>query len=55
MTTADSVHQCPRCDLRFAFRTELEDHLRADHPGPIADDTIRTETAGRADGHELVP
>lgn len=34
-----SVHQCPHCDLRFASRTELEDHLRADHPDEVDDDT----------------
>jgi hypothetical protein len=26
-----TVHQCPRCPLRFSFRTELEFHLREDH------------------------
>jgi hypothetical protein len=26
-----AVHQCPRCQLRFSFRTELEFHLREDH------------------------
>lgn len=26
-----AVHQCPRCPLRFSFRTELEFHLREDH------------------------
>ena len=24
-------HQCPRCELRFAWRTELEDHVAAQH------------------------
>jgi Flp pilus assembly protein TadB len=28
------VHQCPKCELRFSFRTELEHHLREDHPLP---------------------
>jgi Flp pilus assembly protein TadB len=28
------VHQCPKCELRFSFRTELEHHLREDHPQP---------------------
>jgi hypothetical protein len=27
-------HQCPCCELRFAWRTELEDHVVADHEGP---------------------
>jgi hypothetical protein len=28
------IHQCPRCELRFSFRTELEYHLSNDHPSP---------------------
>ena len=28
------VHQCPKCELRFSFRSELEHHLREDHPRP---------------------
>jgi hypothetical protein len=27
-------HQCPCCELRFAWRTELEDHVVADHETP---------------------
>ncbi len=27
-----SALQCPDCDLRFAFASELVDHLRRDHP-----------------------
>lgn len=30
--TGLAVHQCPKCELRFSFRTELEYHLRVDHP-----------------------
>lgn len=26
------VFQCPECDLRFRFSSELEDHLATDHP-----------------------
>ncbi len=26
-------HQCPRCELRFAFATEARDHFGADHVG----------------------
>jgi hypothetical protein len=32
------VHQCPRCELRFASRPELEDHLREEHPPLDADE-----------------
>ena len=27
-----TVHQCPKCELRFNFTTELDDHCRNDHP-----------------------
>lgn len=27
-----SVHQCPKCELRFDWKTELDDHCRHDHP-----------------------
>ena len=27
-----TVHQCPKCELRFSWRTELDDHLREEHP-----------------------
>ena len=27
-----SVHQCPKCVLRFERRTELDDHCWHDHP-----------------------
>ena len=26
------VLQCPVCDLRFRFSSELEDHLKLEHP-----------------------
>jgi|tagenome__1003787_1003787.scaffolds.fasta_scaffold20554901_2 hypothetical protein len=27
-----SVYQCPKCELRFTWHTELDDHCRVDHP-----------------------
>lgn len=27
-----TVHQCPKCELRFDWQTELDDHCRHDHP-----------------------
>jgi hypothetical protein len=27
-----SVHQCPKCELRFERKTELDDHCWHDHP-----------------------
>lgn len=26
------THQCPKCELRFTWLTELDDHCRTDHP-----------------------
>src|SRR5262245_39678719 len=39
MTTAGVIRQCPHCDLRFARRNELDDHLAVDHPVPLDDDS----------------
>ena len=33
------VHQCPYCDLRFEDEWELKDHIEADHPSQIEDDS----------------
>ena len=27
-----TVHQCPKCELKFSWKTELDDHCRTDHP-----------------------
>jgi hypothetical protein len=27
-----TIHQCPKCELRFEFTTELDYHCRNDHP-----------------------
>jgi hypothetical protein len=27
-----TIHQCPKCDLRFTWQTELDDHCRDEHP-----------------------
>jgi hypothetical protein len=27
-----TVHQCPKCELRFDRATELDDHCREEHP-----------------------
>lgn len=27
------THQCPKCELRFTWVTELDDHCRTEHPG----------------------
>jgi hypothetical protein len=32
------IHQCPACELRFLSRTELDDHMRKEHPAADDDD-----------------
>ena len=27
-----AVHQCPKCELRFSYKTEVDDHCWHDHP-----------------------
>jgi hypothetical protein len=27
-----TIHQCPKCELRFTYQTELDYHCRNDHP-----------------------
>ena len=27
-----TIHQCPKCELRFTWKTELDDHCNQDHP-----------------------
>jgi hypothetical protein len=27
-----TIHQCPKCELRFDWKTELDDHCWHDHP-----------------------
>jgi hypothetical protein len=45
--TGLAVHQCPKCELRFSFRSEMEQHLREDHPRPaIVERTPVTEVDG---------
>jgi hypothetical protein len=36
-----TMHQCPKCDLRFTWSTELDDHCRTDHPGFHHDYPVR--------------
>jgi hypothetical protein len=32
MSDPNHVHQCPYCELRFLFATEVKDHVLTDHP-----------------------
>ena len=27
-----TIHQCPKCELRFTWQTELDYHIRNEHP-----------------------
>ena len=36
-----SVHQCPKCELRFSYLTELDDHCHRDHPNFHHDYPVR--------------
>jgi hypothetical protein len=35
------THQCPKCELRFTWHTELEDHCRSEHPAFHHDYPVR--------------
>jgi uncharacterized C2H2 Zn-finger protein len=37
------AHQCPRCELLFSYRTEVEAHLATDHR-PSQERTLKTST-----------
>jgi len=36
-----TIHQCPKCELRFTWPTELDDHCRNDHPAFHHDYPVR--------------
>jgi hypothetical protein len=49
-----SVHQCPKCELRFGLKTELDDHCWHDHPEfrheyPVTRPAPRAAEGGDAD------
>ncbi len=46
-----SIHQCPKCDLRFTWKTELDDHCLHDHPAFHHDYPLRR---GRAENDHIV-
>jgi hypothetical protein len=48
-----SVHQCPRCPLRFSYRTELEFHLREDHHPAV--DAAASGPTGEPDALQPLP
>jgi uncharacterized C2H2 Zn-finger protein len=46
-----SAHQCPRCELMFSFRTEVDYHVASDHRLPTP--RPRTTNEGDAKNTEL--
>ena len=40
MGSMTDVHQCPFCELRFVLLTELQMHIRIDHPDREVPDRI---------------
>jgi hypothetical protein len=32
MTDGAHIHQCPYCELKFLYATEIKSHVVADHP-----------------------
>ena len=38
MVVMTEILQCPKCDLRFTTRSELEMHKSLDHPNAEEDD-----------------
>ncbi|HVU60473.1 MAG TPA: hypothetical protein VHA79_15585 [Mycobacteriales bacterium] len=47
-----SVHQCPKCQLRYLYRAEVELHLREDHreTAPETDVDVDTPTPASTTG-----
>lgn len=37
-----AAHQCPRCELLFSYRTEVENHLATDHRPQPTERTVKT-------------
>lgn len=53
-----SVHQCPKCELRFERKTELDDHCAAEHPDfrheyPAVPPAAVVADGEHAHGHEV--
>lgn len=47
-----SVHQCPKCELKFAYKTEVDDHCWHDHPEFRHEYPAVAVKAAEADPHE---
>ena len=46
MQSTHIVHQCPYCELKFLYMTEVRDHVQLDHKE-------HADVVERADPHEL--
>jgi hypothetical protein len=44
-----TVHQCPKCELRFTWKTELDDHCTNDHPQFKHEYPVRKHPSDRHD------
>lgn len=50
-----TIHQCPKCELRFTWKTELDDHCANDHPQFRHEYPVRkaaSDQHGHHDPHE---
>lgn len=48
-----TVHQCPKCELRFVYLTELDDHCRTDHPQFHHDYPVRGVHHNNVEGSDI--
>ena len=44
-----TIHQCPKCELRFTWKTELDDHCINDHPEFKHEYPVRKAAPGQHD------
>lgn len=51
MTDGAHIHQCPYCELKFLFATEVKDHVVADHPEHAMSYTRMTTTELESQSH----
>jgi hypothetical protein len=50
-----TVHQCPKCELRFTWKTELDDHCTNDHPQFKHEYPVRKPAASQQAGTAQPP
>lgn len=48
-----TIHQCPKCELKFAIKTVLDWHLRNDHPQFHHDYPVRGVRHNNVEGSEV--